>query len=355
MKNTYDDEIYGDDYNAGYDKFQKAGNIISATGLVIGGIGDMIAGRNQKKAQKIMDEANKQYTDAAESRNAMAKSTKKMIVQVVSLKKKIIKKNLRKFVKSYKRLNPQIELQNSQGLLELKRFMFSPEKLDDIQKQAKPYLSYSSFGKKSENQALLMVQEDTIAHVSEAFNNFSQLKKSNEESKNFTDEQKIQNISAIATLSAASICFSLHGVRNAVSSATSVDNAKAYKALCKSKTEKLKIEEDNIHAILNYAEIHLNLLKRFEYLIEEYVNLSAKIIKSKDNIFHHGRIREEKFSQKELEKLAFTLSLVGAVKTIIDSPIISKNGTVFEDEDGKFTNVQQSVTIFEKQCQEMRW
>lgn len=350
MKNTYDDEIYGNDYDAGYDKFQKAGNIISVAGLVIGGIGDMVAGRNQKKAQKIIDEANKQYADAAESRNEMAIFSKDMIVQVVSLKRKIIKKNLKKFVKSYKRLNPQIELQNSQGLSELKRFMFSTEKLDDIQKQAKPYLYYSSSGKKSEDQALLMVQEDAIFF--DGISAFLKLNNSNTE--NCTDDDKIQNISAIAALSTASICFSLHGVKNAVSSAKSIDNANAYNALCMKEKEKLKIEEEKLRAILNYAEIHLNLLKWFEYLIEEYVNLSARIIKSKDNIFHYGRIKEEKFTEKEMEKLAFTLSLVGAVKTIIDSPIISKYGTVFEDEDGEFANVQQSVAIFEKQSQEMK-
>lgn len=52
--------------------------------------------------------------------------------------------------------------------------------------------------------------------------------------------------------------------------------------------------------------------------------------------------------------LAFTLSLVGAVKTVIDSPIISKEGEVYEDENGSFENVRGSIDVFEKQCIEMR-
>ena len=348
MKQKYKGEGYGGDYNNGYDKFNKAGNIISLAGMAVGIIGDGIASRNQKKAQKIIDETNKQYNDAAESLNTMVKATRKIIIQVVSLKKKIVKKNMKKFIKSYQRLNPQINLQDSQGLYELRKFMFSSEKLDDIQKQAKPYMSFNKISEKTMNTAISMVQEGTIANIVGCIT-------FNTENPDYIDKEKIQNMSLIAERSVVTIVYGMSGITNAISSAKSIDDAKAYNSLCMLKIEKMKIKEEKIRAIFNYAEIHLSLLNRFEYLVQEYVDRSARIIKHKDNIFHFGRIAEEKFTQKELEVLAFTLSLVGAVKAIIDSPIISKDGDVFEDENGDFQNVQANLPVFEQQCRELRW
>ena len=55
--------------------------------------------------------------------------------------------------------------------------------------------------------------------------------------------------------------------------------------------------------------------------MDQYVPKTVEIIRSKDHFIHFGKIRAERFSQEEMETMAFTFALVGAVKAIMDSPI----------------------------------
>ena len=76
--------------------------------------------------------------------------------------------------------------------------------------------------------------------------------------------------------------------------------------------------------------------------------------KNRDNCFHKGRLSKDRFTDKELEILAFTLSLVGAVKAVIDSPIIAQNGEVFRDENNNLNDMQECLDVYESVCTEMR-
>ena len=48
MNKTYDEN-----YSSEYDKYRKVGTAVTTTGLLIGGVGKLIAGINEDKAHKI--------------------------------------------------------------------------------------------------------------------------------------------------------------------------------------------------------------------------------------------------------------------------------------------------------------
>lgn len=351
-------KIYGDDYNAKYNKWVKTGTAVSLIGFFVGGISKKIAQKNQKEAQSIINDAQKRYNFAVEDLNSVVRTTRNTVMKVISLKKKIMKNNMKKFIKAYKRLAPQITLQDSQGIYELRRFAFSSEEFDYMQKERQVYLSYNEhrLGDKAFEVALLMVQDGTVSNLVECMNTCLEAKnlKDTDLKKSVIDNAKIQSIGDIAKIGTTAIMFGMSGISDAIASVSCIDDAKSFDAECTKEIEMIKIKRERIQAISDYAYIHLELLERFEALLNEYVKRAVKIIKSKDNFFHYGRIKEEKFTQEEIEILAFTLSLIGAVKTVIDSPIISKEGDVFDDQNSEFKSVQESVEIFEKKCIEMR-
>lgn len=176
----------------------------------------------------------------------------------------------------------------------------------------------------------------------------------NELKRSSMDNLKIQSIGVIAQFSTIAVEFGFSGISDAFSAGKQLNEAKEAVAQFERQKEEVEIKNAKIDAINQYANIHLKLLNRFVPLMEEYVTRSVQLIRSKDNIFHLGRIKEHKFTQDEIEVLAFTFSLIGAVKAIIDSPIISQSGDVFNGNKADFNRAQDCVETFERKSIEMR-
>lgn len=351
-------KTYGNDYNSGYDKFKKIGIATSIIGTVVGGVSEKIAQRNHQKAQEIIDEAQRRYNFAVNCYNSCIVRSRCTILAVVSEKKQIMRKSMRKFLKAYRRLSPQIDFQNSLGLDELNRFIFSTANLDEIAKETQIYINYNEkkLGNNAFETAALLVQDGTVANLVDCVNTCLEAKNLNDADleRRVTDDAKIQSISYIAEISTLSIGYGISGLADAFSSASSLDDAKIYRARCYYEIEMLDLKQTKINAITEYALIHQELLERFRPLIDEYVKRACKIIKNRDNFFHKGRLSKDRFTDKELEILAFTLSLVGAVKAVIDSPIIAQNGEVFRDENNNLNDMQECLDVYESVCTEMR-
>lgn len=351
------EKIYGDEYNKDFDTYAKTGAAVTFGGMLIGGIGKGIAKHNQKKAERIYGPARDRYISSLSAYEESIERTKKTITGVVCLKKRILHDHMMRFLKAYKRLAPQIKLRDSQGLGELQRFVFGQDEFQEIGRLTDVYLSYNELelGERAADVALLLVQDGTVSNLAYSVRDiiYAGINKDEDLKRNSMDELKIQSIGAIAQFSSVAVEFGLSGMSDAFNSGKQLNNAKETAARYERRRELIEINNTKVNAIGEYANIHLKLLNRFVPLMEEYVTRTVQIIKRRDNIFHFGRIQERKFTQYELEVLAFTFSLVGAVKTVIDSPIISQNGEVFTENNSDFDEVLDCVDIFERRSEEL--
>ncbi len=347
-----------DDYNKEFDTFHKVGTAVSLGGLLIGGIGRGIAKRNQKKAEEIYNSARKEYMSTYYSLRENTRITKETITNVVCLKKKIMCSYMKKFLKVYKRLSPQIRFQDSKGLGELRRFVFGQEKFYEVQMSMEAYQAFDKkhLGDDAANVALLMVQDGTVSNLAYSIRDVINAGKTEDEElkRRKMDDVKVQSIDAIARFSVVAVEFGFSGISDAFSAGQQVEEAKRVASEYKYQKEVLEINISKMNAIEQYANMHLMLLNRFIPLLDEYVNRAGQIIRKKDSFFHLGRIQEDKFPQDELEVLAFTFSLVGAVKAVVDSPIISQTGEVFNDDTSCFDRIYDNIDVFEQKCLEMR-
>lgn len=201
-----------------------------------------------------------------------------------------------------------------------------------------------------------MVQDGTVSNIAGSIRNIIMAGKiGDEELKRISmDDLKLQSIGVIAEFSTVAVEFGLSGISDAFSSGRRLSEAKEAAARFGYQKEVLDVNCTKVEAINRYANDHLMLLNRFNPLMEEYVSRAVQIIRSKDNLFRLGRIKEQKFTQEELGILAFTFSLAGATKAVIDSPIISKFGTAFDGDKTAFYSAQNAVATFEKKRITMR-
>ena len=333
-----------DDYNK-----NRLGYLLGVFGIFAstGGLLSYKANKNRKKAEEIRDAAISDYNKLIKNFDAISQTTKKTISDVVLMKKSIMKCYMKKFLKAYRRLAPQIKLNKSQGLKELQSYAFNEQDFSLLGKSIQAYNAFNNkrLGERAFNVAILMVQDGMVSSLSHNVREVIRAGKINDEElkREKSDELKIQSIGVISQFSTLALEYTLSSVSAYSDSKLAIEKANDFAAELECKKENVKIRTIQINAINQYAYEHLRLLTKLLPLLQMHIECAVEIIKSKDNLFHFGRINELKFTQNELEKLAFTYALAGAAKAIIDSPIISKTGEVFNGDKSYFYNIQTAI------------
>lgn len=342
---------YDNDYNKEYDSFQKLAAAVTLGGTALGALGKGVAGFSQNRAIQKIKTAQTEYAHAFQSFEEASSQTQQSICRVVNLKKKIMENHMKHFLRSYKRLNPNISFKNSSGLDELQRFIPEKQEFRDLRVSANVYARFnqSRLGEKAANVALVMVQDGTVKNISHHVKNirYAERIKDSDLKRASSDDLKIASIGVLSQFSTIAVEFAMEGLSDAISSMRKLNEATQYAAQYNNYTQQLKLNKTKVEAIGRYADIHINLLEKYLTLLSIYIPRTVKIISKKDNFLHFGRIKQQKFTMEELQIMAFTFSLVGAVKAIIDSPIIAENGEVYSQEDPSFEKAKSSISSFE--------
>lgn len=347
---------YNDDYNKDFDTYKKANAAVSLGGFIIGGIGMGIAKRNQKKAEQIYGPSYEKYMISLRIFEENSQKAKETITDLVRLKKQIMSTHIKSYLKALRRLNSNIDLIKNQTDRDLQ--LFINQDFTELNRLVNAYQKFDEqeLGNDISNIALLMVQDGTISNLAYTMKDVIQAGKikDDELKRNSIDNLKIQSIDIIAQFSTAAIEFGLSGISDAFSSGKRVNQAKIFAAKCEENKERIDIQNLKNIAINNYAVQHLKLLQKLVPLMEEYVGLSIQIIKNKDNIFHFGQIKIDKFTKEEFDLLSWTSTLVQTAKVVIDAPIISQNGDVYNEIPFDFTSAQNDIEVFERHRLEMK-
>lgn len=347
---------YNDDYNKDFDTYKKANAAISLGGFIIGGIGMGIANRNQKKAELIYGPSYERYMVSLRIFEENSQKTKENITNLVKLKKQIMGTHMKSYLKAFRRINSNINLIKNQNDTDLQ--LFTNQDFTELNKLVNAYQMFDEqeLGNDVSDIALLMVQDGTISNLAYTMKDVIHAGKikDDELKRNSIDNLKIQSIDIIAQFSTAAIEFGLSGITDAFSSGKRLNQAKAFAAKCKEGKERIDIQNLKNTAINNYAVQHLELLQKLAPLMEEYVCQSVQIIKNKDNIFHFGKIKSDRFTKEEMDLFLWTTTLAHTVKVVIDAPIISQNGDVYNEIPFDFASTQNDIETFERHRLEMK-
>lgn len=341
-----------DEYTKNYDRWVNAGRTTTAIGFLMGVGSNWLAKRKKQKAEARITEINEKLNECLCRYDECVGKAKYALIELVSVKKEIMKKEMRRFVKSYRRINPNILLKKPDGLNDVQYFTesFSVNDFNLIESQISIYNAFNPQNKKAGSDAYIMLEEGIIDHLAEGISNYRTISEIENPEKRQAelDKLKIDNISTIAEISVASLMFGLSGLAEFFNSSSIFDRVEVYEQEVNLKIAEINNKIVDLNAIRAYADAHINALKRLKKILPIYVDEAYKIIYSKDNFFHLGSISEEKFNDEELEKLAFTMALVQAVKAIINSPVLSNSGKVFSGDKSQYISAVTSISQYER-------
>lgn len=346
------------EYNELYDKVAKGGAFVAAGSLVVGSLGKLVAKTQHNRAERIYANGQSKFDEVYSEYTEVVDSAKETISHVVFLKQQLLKGSLKSFLKSYKRLSSDIRFKKSLGISELDRFVVNTPQVKALRITMSAYSSFDlmDLGEKAVDVAYMLVQDGTMSNIASNISNILKSRESGDKKalQSSVDNLKVDSVGAISSFAALAVGYGISGISDAFRASGSVDAAKQACAGFDVEIEKMKTNMVKVDAIERHAKQHLELLERFKPLLADYVTRCESIIRSKDNFLHIGRIKENKFAVGEMEVLAFTFSLVGAVKSVIDTPLITSEGDVYVDDTNGFNQAEQSIGMYEAKQIEMK-
>lgn len=107
-----------------------------------------------------------------------------------------------------------------------------------------------------------------------------------------------------------------------------LEKAKVMYAEVEVEIEKMKENEIFCGAIFDRADMLHDLLVDLNKMFSVCTSLLVEMLKKKERETFDKKLTSEDFTEDELKLIAVTRALAGAVKSIIDTPILTKNGNI---------------------------
>ena len=263
LENMQQDE----NYNKEYDLLQLASAAVTIGGATIGTMGKGLSFLNQGRSEKILRNAQQKYKESFESLERSAQAAQAAIQNVVLIKKDLMGKDMKLFLKAYRRLNPRIYFSPSAGLNELERFVPQRQEYRQLRLSARVYDRYDAarLGDRAGDVALVMVQDGTVRDIFLHVAKIHKARRHHDRDLEIQtrDELKLQMIPVLARFSTVALEFAVDGMTDMISSFKQVGEAKRVAAELRQQTETLKLNDTRVQAIGRYADIHLDLLQHY--------------------------------------------------------------------------------------------
>lgn len=317
-----------------------AGLGIAAAGII--GVGGHLSAQEKNElAQKTSAEAQKMYDTAKESLENAQKKTESSLLQLGYSKKRVLETSINQFLVAYDRIK-NIELSESKGLDEIKNFVVDQQDALQLREMANIYESSfssavagaatgavialaASGSLPAVTGALATAEFGTVAGIAGSALSFG------------------ATITPLAAIAAPVVLFT--GISSSIKAEENLEKANVMYAEAKAATEKMKTAEVMCTAIAKRADMFDELLLDLNGMFSQCTGLLDAVTKKKSGFFKR-KIDVKTLTEDEKKLIATTRALAGAVKAVIDTPILSGDGTISKESQKTYTNTSKNLPAF---------
>lgn len=298
-----------------------AGVAAAVTG-VIGAGAHISAKETNEKAQRRLEEAQELYEDAKESLEEAQNETEQALETLGYNKKEILDTSMAQFVDAFEKIKA-IDFTQFGDLNEISKFKIDRHDIKEIKQLAN---IYSSSIKSGVSGAAL--GGGAIATGLVAGSVFAPL----------------------AIVAAPIVLFT--GISAALKADENLEKANVRYAEAEAAAEKMKTSELLCEAITEKAEMLDDLLENLNQMFAECTAQLAAIVDKKTSFFK-PKLSQKDLTKEELKLAAVTGALAQAVKTVIDTPVITKEGKISRKNSSEIETIENKMSMFESGSQEV--
>ncbi len=330
--------------------------IIKIAAVALGGLvtlagagGHITAKETNNHANSVINEARKKYDDARARFEKAQKHTENTLAKLGVTKKSVLESSMTSFLNMYEKIK-RVEIKKMPEGLELSSLMI--EQKDVVEMRELTGLYSTSLG-----NGVVGVATGTLAALAVSGNlalvtNGLALAGS---------ALSIGEIGAAAGLAGSSVAlgaaltpvgalippvvfFTAFSANDKADE--NLEKAEAKLAEVNAAVEKMKTVETLFTSICDRAELYDKTLKKINGLFDICLDQLEIIINDKISDGKKNELSAEDFTVEELKIIGTTRAIAGTIKTIIDTPIINKEGELTAESEKSIKVVEHNINSF---------
>lgn len=325
--------------------------LLLGLGVAAIGIGGHLSAKEtNEKAQKLVDEAKGIYDSAKESLEREQARTESALASLGYEKKEVLEGTVQRFLKSYERIK-NVELKDTAGLEEIKKFSINPHEALELREMADIYEKALSSGAAGAvtGAAVALAANGTLGIMTgELAAAGSALLAGNIGVATGIAGGALSfgaAMTPLAAIAAPVVLFT--GISSSIKADENLEKAQTMYAEAEAAVEKMKISEVLCNAVSERTEMFEKLLKNLDRSFLECTIMLERLVRKKTGLFKGKMVDAKKLTQEELELIAVTRSLAGAIKAVLDTPILNADGDLSEGSEEVYRKMQQALPEFE--------
>lgn len=324
---------------------------------VIGAGGHLSAKETNEQAQRIASDAQKMYNDAKCSLEQAKNKTEEKLLKLGYAKKNTLDSSMRQFLSSYDKIK-HIQITESIGINEISKFSIGQQDAIELRQMTDIYsssiksgaagaaagtvialaasgsLSIVTGGLMTAGTALVAGEVGMAAGIAGSALSFGAA------------------VTPLAAVAAPVILFT--GISASMKADENLEKANVMYAEAEAAAEKMKVSETFCDAITERSEMFNDLLLDLNEMFAECSSLLAGVIKKKEGRIFKKKLSSQDFSEEDMKLIAITRALAGAVKSVIDTPILSKDGEIYYESDEIYDQTRERLPDFNQAIEEVK-
>lgn len=334
--------------------------LLAGLGVAAGALGaggHLSAKETNERAQKISQDAQNLYNSAKHSLEQEQNRTEQALLQLGYAKKNILDTSMRQFVGSYDKIK-HIQVTESIGINEISNFMIDQQDVIEIRRMADIYSGSIASGATgaAAGAVVALAASGSLSVVTGGLAAAGSVLAAGEVGAAAGIAGSALSFGAamtpLAAVAAPVILFT--GISASIKADENLEKANAMYAEAKAASEKMKVSETLCGAITDKSEMFYGLLGNLNGMFSECSALLAGIVKKKEGRVFKKKLMSENFTEEELRLIAVTRALAGAVKSVIDMPVLSKEGTIATESENVYSQTMEKLPDFGREVRKVK-
>lgn len=329
-----------------------------AAGLagVVGVGGHISAKDTNERAERISRDAQNLYNDAKTSLEMAQNNTEQALMKLGYAKKNVLDSSINQFIRAYDRIK-HIELQQSEGLDEISHFEIEQKDMIQLQEMVNIYSGTMTSGTAgaAAGAIVALAASGSLPIVTSTLSLAGTVLALGDIGGAIgiagTALSTAATMTPLAAVAAPIVLFT--GISASMKADENLEKAKAMYAEAEAAAEKMKTSETLCVGIIDRAEMFNELLNELNGMFAQCVNLLDMV--TMEMIRQLGRgIKVTDLTYNEKKLIRVTRALAGAVKAVIDTPILSEKGELSDNIQMLHTEINSSIPEFSKEVREVK-
>ncbi len=324
---------------------------------VIGAGGHLSAKANNEKAQSISRDAQQMYNSQKHSLEVAQGRTEKALLNLGYEKKNILDTSMNQFLGAYDKIK-HIQMKESTGLNELLKFSIDSQGAIQIRQMTDIYSSSIKSGATGAAAGVIvsLAASGSLPIVTGGLTSAGAVLLSGQVGAAAGIAGSALSFGAamtpLAAVAAPVVLFT--GISASMKADENLEKARAMYSEAESACEKMKISETLCGAITDRSNMYTQLLTNLNKMFSECSGLLDGVVRKKEGKIFKKKLKSEDFSEDDIKLIAVTRALAGAIKSVIDTPILSKGGNISSESESVYNQTYDKLSDFSSAVNEIK-